>query len=63
MQPDELRRLRKDAGMTLAQMAEALGMSLDSISRMERGVAGYPIERRTELAARYVVEVLRPVGG
>lgn len=56
MQPSEMRALRKSAGMTLAQMAEALGMSIGGIGRMERAVPGYPIERRTELAVRYVVE-------
>ena len=56
MQPDELRALRKSAGLTIAQMAQAIGMSVDTISRMERGLPGYPIERRTELAVRYVAE-------
>lgn len=54
MQPDELKALRKGAGLTLASMADLMGMSLDSIGRMERGVKGYPIERRTGLAAQHI---------
>ena len=52
MQPEELRALRKGTGMTGAEFAEALGMSRKSIVEMEAGRA--PIEKRTELAARYV---------
>lgn len=55
MQPEQLKALRKGARMTLAEMAEAIGMSLDSVGRMERGVPGYPIEKRTALAVEYVV--------
>lgn len=54
MQPDELKAIRKAAGMSQGELAEAIGMSLDSVSRMERGMPGYPIERRTALAVRYV---------
>lgn len=53
MQGDELRALRKSAGMTQAEMAEAIGMTATSIGLMERGA---PIEKRTALAVRYVVE-------
>jgi len=55
MQPEELRTLRKQIGMTLAEMAAALGMSIDTVGRMERGVDGYPIEKRTALAVRAIV--------
>jgi DNA-binding XRE family transcriptional regulator len=54
MQPDELKALRKDAGWTQDEMAEAIGVSRVLIGQMERGQA--PIERRTELAVRYVVD-------
>lgn len=56
VEPDELYALRKAAGMNQGEVAEAIGMSMDSISRMERSVPGYPIERRTELAVRCVIE-------
>lgn len=52
MQPDELKTLRKAAGMTQGEMGEAIGMTRETIGLMERGAA--PIERRTELAVRYV---------
>jgi transcriptional regulator with XRE-family HTH domain len=55
MQPDELKALRKQAGMSQGEFAQALGMSVDSIGRMESGLPGYPIERRTELAAIFVL--------
>jgi len=54
MQGDELKALRKAAGLTGAALAEAIGMSRKSIVEMEGGKA--PIELRTELAVRYVVE-------
>jgi len=39
--------------MSQAELAEAIGMSRVTIGLMERGEA--PIEKRTELAVRYVV--------
>jgi transcriptional regulator with XRE-family HTH domain len=54
MQPEQLKDLRKSARLTIAEMAEAIGMSLDSVGRMERGVPGYPIEGRTQLAVQTV---------
>lgn len=54
MQPDQLKALRKQAGLTLAQMAHGVGMSIDSIGRMERGLPGYPIEPRTQMAVQTV---------
>ena len=53
MQPNELREIRREAGMSQAELAEAIGMSRVTIGLMERGEA--PIEKRTELAVRYVV--------
>ena len=55
MQPDEMRTIRKAAGLSQGDLAERIGMSLDTISRMERGVPGYPIEKRTALAVRFVL--------
>lgn len=54
MQPDELKELRKSVGWSQAEMAEAIGMSRVLIGQMERGQA--PIEKRTGLAVRYVVQ-------
>ena len=53
MTPDELRALRKEAGLTQAALAEAIGLSRPTIVLMEGG--RMPVERRTELAVRYVV--------
>ncbi len=54
MQGDELRAIRKALGLTLAGMAEALGMSETMVGQMERGQK--LIERRTALAALYLAE-------
>lgn len=54
MQPDELKAIRKSIGMSQGEMAAALGMSVDTVSRMERGMPGYPIETRTALAVQHV---------
>lgn len=52
MQADELKALRKAAGLSQADLGEAIGMARETIGAMERGAA--PIEKRTELAVRYV---------
>lgn len=54
MQPDEMKALRKSIGWTQDQLASAIGMSRVSVGLMERGQA--LIERRTELAVRYLAE-------
>lgn len=54
MQPDELKALRNAAGLTQAEMANAIGLSRVTVGLMERG--GAPIERRTELSIRYLAE-------
>lgn len=56
MQGSELRAIRKELGLTLAQLAGELDMSETYVGQMERGQK--PIERRTELAARYL-ELMR----
>ena len=54
MQGGELKEIRKGLGWTQGRMAEALGMTTTFIGLMERGDKA--IEKRTELAVRYVVE-------
>ncbi len=49
MTPDELKRLRKRLGMTQAQLAEALGVRLETVGRWEVGM-----RRISEPAARLV---------
>ncbi|MFK3857214.1 helix-turn-helix domain-containing protein [Agrobacterium pusense] len=58
MTGEEMRSLRLRTGLSQAALAGALGMSRESISRMERGRD--TIERRTELALRYIVEIGLP---
>lgn len=43
-------KYRKAAGLTQAQLAERLNLSLDAISRLERGNIGLTVERLMELA-------------
>ena len=52
MHADELKAMRKAAGLSQAELGEAIGMARETIGAMERGTA--PIEKRTELAVRYV---------
>lgn len=48
----EMRALRLRAGFSQAKLATAIGMSRESIGRMER--SSDAIEKRTELAIRYI---------
>jgi DNA-binding XRE family transcriptional regulator len=48
----EMRQIRKDAGLTQAELAEAIGMARETVGAMERG--SVPVERRTALAIRHV---------
>lgn len=41
---------RKAVGLTQAQLAECLNLSLDAVSRLERGNIGLTVERLVELA-------------
>lgn len=52
MQGSELKAIREGLGMGQRAFAEAIGMTQTFIGMMERGER--PIERRTELAARYL---------
>ena len=45
---EQLKAARADLGMTQAQLAEALGITQGTLSRMENGLV--PINKRTELA-------------
>lgn len=56
MHADELKAIRKAAGLSQAALGEAIGMARETVGAMERGTA--PIETRTELAVRYVT--MRP---
>lgn len=50
----DARELRRRTGMSQAVFAEAIGLSRETVGRLERGSA--EIDRRTELAIRFVVE-------
>lgn len=54
MKGDEARDLRQQAGMSQADFAQAIGLSRETVGRMERG--SEDIDRRTELAMRYIAE-------
>jgi DNA-binding XRE family transcriptional regulator len=48
------RALRKMAGMSQVEFGAAIGLSRETIGRMERG--SEPVDRRSELAMRYIAE-------
>ena len=52
-----LRRLRKEAGLTQAQLADKLGVSFQAVSRWETGAAYPDIALLPELAAAFHVSV------
>jgi len=54
MNGEDVRVLRRLAGMTQIEFANAIGLSRETVGRMERG--SEDIDRRTELAMRYVAE-------
>ncbi|SUO92431.1 helix-turn-helix domain-containing protein [Suttonella indologenes] len=49
---------RKAVGLTQAQLAERLNLSLDAISRLERGNIGLTVERMVELAEIFGCETV-----
>jgi len=53
---DRLRKLRKQAGYTQAQVAEKLGVSNETLSRLERGTQWTDFKTFNELAKLYRVE-------
>ncbi|MFK4056852.1 helix-turn-helix domain-containing protein [Brevundimonas sp. NPDC046655] len=52
MTGEEMKALRQRTGLSQAVLASAIGMSRESIGRMER--SNNAVERRTELALRYI---------
>lgn len=48
--PAGLKSARKALGLRQAALAELLGLHVVTVSRMETGAPGYPIEPRTALA-------------
>ncbi len=57
--PERLREARRRLGMTQQELAETLGLTQRSISRMETGAQ--PIEPRTDLAVRYLLVTATPI--
>lgn len=49
---------RKAAGLTQAQLAEKLNLSLDAVSRLERGQIALTVARLVELAAIFECETV-----
>ncbi len=54
MTADDMRALRKRLGMTQAQLADALGVDVSTISNYEGARGPYKIPRRAELAVKAV---------
>jgi len=50
MTPDEYRHIRRELGLTQAQLAARLGVATNTIARRERGEQ--PIDREAALALR-----------
>jgi transcriptional regulator with XRE-family HTH domain len=53
----KLRRIRRDRDLTQEQLAEAIGVTMEFISRMERGHIGASFETIQKLADVLEVEV------
>jgi transcriptional regulator with XRE-family HTH domain len=53
----KLRKIRRDRDMTQEQLAEAIGVTLDFISRMERGLHAASFDTLEKLAKALEVEV------
>ena len=51
---DDLRKARRALGLSQVALAEALGLSRSAIQHMESGIR--PIERRTVLAIRWLLD-------
>jgi transcriptional regulator with XRE-family HTH domain len=59
MTADDLRALRKRLGMTQAQLAEALGLTVGTISNYEGARGPYEIPRVVELACEALAQKTR----
>jgi transcriptional regulator with XRE-family HTH domain len=55
MTREELKRARERLGMTQKELAEALGMQTNSVTRMEIGLQ--TIMRTTELSIKFLLSV------
>ena len=53
---EELKRARKRLDMTQKELAEALGMQTNSVTRMEMGIQ--PIMRTTESSIKYLLSAM-----
>lgn len=58
MTPVELRAVRESHGWTQSQLADALGMHVNTVACMERGEK--PISRRTVAALEMLARVMHP---
>lgn len=52
-----IQTLRKERGMTQAQLAERVGISADNLGRIERGLQGVSIDLLIELASFFAVSM------
>lgn len=52
-----IQTLRKEHGMTQAQLAERVGISADNLGRIERGLQGVSIDLLIELASFFAVSM------
>lgn len=48
-----IKKLRKDHGLTQEQLAELLGIALNSLSRIEIGSRGISVDLAIEVAVRF----------
>lgn len=54
---ERVRALREDAGLTQEAVAEAMGVAVSTVSRLERGVSGINTRRLPALARALSVDV------
>ena len=52
-----IQKLRRERGMTQAQLAERIGISADNLGRIERGLQGVSIDLLIELARFFAVSM------
>ena len=52
-----IQNLRRERGMTQAQLAERVGISADNLGRIERGLQGVSIDLLIELARFFAVSM------
>ena len=54
MTPKQFKAARSTLGLTQKQMAEALGLTIRQITRLEAGET--PVHKQTELAVKYLMQ-------